>query len=616
MSTRAVDRARFRVERLWSDPNPILVRELRQSARLTRTPVALAILTIGITLLLTLIGLVSARSKSPAWTGQVLHQVFFSVAYFVVLLVGPAIAANSIASEREGKTWEALLLTGVPPGTIARGKFGAAFASLSIYVLMLVPVGAITTLFGGVSPIEIVVGFAWLVVVGALGVAAGLALSSKLSSGRVAILVTVLLGAPAAAFAYGIFCVGGSFLAHDLWPSVPEGYPIWVPTAWARAPFDAKFAALLVGVPVVAFVLPAWFLYEATLAALTPERDDRTTGLKRWLVVTSALTAAGGSLLVLSVPASDVDNASVVAGSLGALLAFFSFFVFQGDPLFAPLRVELAWRARKAGPVARAMGPGVVRSSAAVALAAAALVGLPALVALARAPSSPARNQVLVFSAHALGFLVMTAGVAALARARSKTAASARVLLGVSLFGLSVVPWMLAGIVVAFSGGGSSPETLAAASFSPFYAYYAMSQVARGAETELFVGTGMGVLFALVGGAMLVAARVRCESERRRLEEERVSLERRLAEEDAAEAELARGAGAPLEQAPLEQAPEQEAREQEAPGLASPEHASLEPKPLDHQPLEQQPSGHPPSADAGSEPDAPRGPSDPDRGVR
>ena len=38
MSTRFVDRARFRVDRLRSEPNPIWIRELRQSARLGRTP--------------------------------------------------------------------------------------------------------------------------------------------------------------------------------------------------------------------------------------------------------------------------------------------------------------------------------------------------------------------------------------------------------------------------------------------------------------------------------------------------------------------------------------------------------------------------------------------------
>ena len=36
--------------------------------------------------------------------------------------ISGSVAANSIASEREGRTWEAVILTGLAPGLIARGK--------------------------------------------------------------------------------------------------------------------------------------------------------------------------------------------------------------------------------------------------------------------------------------------------------------------------------------------------------------------------------------------------------------------------------------------------------------------------------------------------------------
>ncbi len=106
-SARFVDRARFRF-RLWeSQPNPLWIRELRQSARLGRTPVILTVVTVLMVLLIATLGGIVSTEASPATTGVVVFQVFFSVAYFVVTLVGPAVAANSIASEREGRTWEA-----------------------------------------------------------------------------------------------------------------------------------------------------------------------------------------------------------------------------------------------------------------------------------------------------------------------------------------------------------------------------------------------------------------------------------------------------------------------------------------------------------------------------
>ena len=288
-STRFVDRARFRV-RLWeSQPNPLWIRELRQSARLARTPAILAVVAVLMTLLIASLGGVVSTDASPATTGMVVFQTFFSIAYFVVTLVGPAVAANSIASEREGRTWEAVLLTGLPPTTIARGKFLAAFTAIAMYIVMLAPVGALPFLFGGVTATEVVVAFAGLFLIALLSVAFGLAISSKMASLRAAIVVTLLLAFPVSIAAFGLFGFGLSHAAHHAWPGVADGPPIWLPTAYERAPFDARYVVFLVALPVIAVVLPAWFLHEVTIANLTSANDDRSSGLKRWFVVASPL---------------------------------------------------------------------------------------------------------------------------------------------------------------------------------------------------------------------------------------------------------------------------------------------------------------------------------------
>ena len=118
-------------DRVTREPNAIWMREMRQAARLGRTPWILFSLTLLISLLMCSIGGIAASSEaSPASLGGILFQVFFSIAYFVVTLVGPAVAANSIASEREGRTWEAVLLTGLTPKQITRGKFFAAYTTI------------------------------------------------------------------------------------------------------------------------------------------------------------------------------------------------------------------------------------------------------------------------------------------------------------------------------------------------------------------------------------------------------------------------------------------------------------------------------------------------------
>ena len=308
-SQRLVDRARYRVDRLKTEPNPIWIRELKQSARLGRTPIILMVICVMITLIIASIGGVLSTSQSPAMIGVVLFQVFFSVAYFVVVLIGPAVAANSIASEREGRTWEAILLTGMRPGEVARGKFMAAYTTIGMYIVMLAPVGALPFLFGGVTAVETVVAFFFLFLIAVLAVAFGLAISSKMASLRAAIVVTLLLAFPLSGWAFGVFGSGLSFAAHRLWPSIPEGPPIWLPSAFVRAPFGIEYVAFLIAMPLGAVAVPAWFLYERPSP---PDQRHRrpSSGLKRWFAAATPVCVATACALLFAVDDHDVDDAA------------------------------------------------------------------------------------------------------------------------------------------------------------------------------------------------------------------------------------------------------------------------------------------------------------------
>ncbi len=534
-----VDRARFRASRLAREPNPIWIRELRQSARLARTPVILTILTILMTLLMASIGGIVSTDASPANTGVILFQVYFSLAYAVATVIGPTVAANSIASEREGRTWEAVVLTGLSPATIAHGKFLSAFTSIAMYLVMLAPVGALPFLFGGVTATETVVAFAFLFLIAGLSVAMGLSISSKMASLRAAIVVTILLSFTISAFIFCFFGLALSFAAHKAWPGVSEWLPVWLPVAYERAPFNVEYVIFLLILPITAVTLPAWFLYEVTIANLTSVTDDRSTGLKRWFLVTApVLTAAA------AVPAfftSGSDRVFAAASGIAGLSVFLAFCVFLiiGDPIGPSRRVVMHWDRTGVGRFRRFLGPGVIRSSWLVLLAG--VLGLLVstglgVLAIDRATSSVSEMEcIAALGTYAVAFFVFTAGVGAFLRARASSALFARVVLFLVLFAVSVGPWVIAAVAGLIAERGSARDALIVGAPSPFYVFVMFDAIHHTYGSELIAAGVICMAFwAALGFIFLEAARRRCARVIAQHEAALAETDRLLAAEDAA----------------------------------------------------------------------------------
>ncbi len=559
-SRRFADRARFRL-RLWeSQPNPLWIRDLRQSARLSRTPVILTVVAVLMTLFIASLGGIVSTEQSPASTGMVIFQVFFSLAYFVVALMGPAVAANSIASEREGRTWEAVILTGLSPATIARGKFLAAFTAIAMYIVMLAPVGALPFLFGGVTATEVAIAFGGLLVAALLGVAFGLAISSKMSSLRAAIVVTLLLAFPLSIAAFLTFGVSLSIPAHRAWPGVAEGPPIWLPSAYERAPFGVDYVIFLVVLPALAVVIPAWFLYEVTVANLTSDSDDRSSGLKRWFLCAAPALTVAAAVPMATVSAS--DRAAAAIAGLTALGAFFLFcvFLFLGDPIGPSRRVRLHWERARRGALPRFLGPGVMRSALLVlvvgagGLAALALLGASA-AARASGTLSDSVVMVTLYSGYLIAFFVFVVGLGAFLRARTSAPLVARLLLAAVLFGVSVGPWVVAAVAGVLRDHGLAREVLVVASPSPLYVFVMMQAVTRGNELQLQAGLVAMTGWAAFGVVLLAAASRRCVATLRRRDAMLAEGDRILAAED--EAAAARTA-VPEDAVPVADAPADE----------------------------------------------------------
>lgn len=519
-SSRMADRARVSIRRARNDPNPVWIRELKQAARLQRTPIVLMTLTALIGLIMCAIGgIVSATSVTPAGTGVALFHTFFSVAFFVVLLVGPALAANTVASEREGHTWEAVLLTGLASKTIARGKFLSAFTAISMYIVMLAPVGALPFLFGGVTALEVAVAFAFLFLFAWLGVAFGLAISSALASGRTAIVLTLLLAFFLTLVAYFGLGVGLSVAAHEIWPAVIEGAPVWLPTAFERAPFSIEYVTFLILIPVASVALPAWFFYEITVANLTSPSDDRASGLKRWFAVMTPVLTIAALVPSAAAPVPHPSVGFVIATSVLFCFLVFALFIFQGDAIGPSRRVLVQWKRSGAGALTRFFGPGLMKTTTLVLVLGCAALMMLGVAGIGVAMVSPfvtgdrriQVEQVAMFVEYAGTYFLFLAGFAAWIRTRASTPGVARVLLLVAIFLSAAGPWIVAAIAGIISDGGK--DALVVAAPSPFYAFVlldALSSPTRGAS--IVAGAVCSFAWALLGLGLMAAATARSKT--------------------------------------------------------------------------------------------------------
>jgi ABC-type transport system involved in multi-copper enzyme maturation permease subunit len=542
-----LDYLRFAWHRLLHDPNPLWIRELKQSARLVRTPVILCVFAMLTTLLIASVGGLVSLSESPATTGYILFQTFFSIAYFIVTFIGPGVAANAIAAEREGRTWEAVTLTGLRPAVIARGKFLAAYTSIAMYVVMLAPVGALPFLFGGVTATETVVAFAFLFLIAGLAVAFGLAISSKMNSLRAALVVSLLCAVIVSLNVYGFLGVGLSYGAHSLWPGVPDGPPVWLPTAYARAPFDLTYLGLLVGLPIAAAALPAWLLYEVTVANLTSITDDRSTGLKRWYAVCTPVFAIATSIPILTMAPSDRMVMCLFALAAHFVFLMMGVYLFAGDSIGPSRRVVLHWERSGAGRLRRFFGPSIIKTSALELFVGMSTILIPTIAGLVAVPPKMVRGassyeesgMILLMAAYVIGFFVFSVGFTAFLRSRTSTTLATRLILLAVHFLVAIGPWVVAAIAGVMSSG-MDRSALVVAAPSPFYVFLAMDAIDRGKESILVTGSVfMSIVWCLFGLLFLGLARSRTARVIAQHNAALAESDRLLAAEDAAMAQAA-----------------------------------------------------------------------------
>lgn len=444
------DRASSWLRALVRDPNPILVKELRSTFR-ANLFVRFLYLSTGLVALVTLtVGALAASTAPPAEVGQIVFQFFFGAALTVICLVAPASAATSFTSEREQRTYESLILSGMRPWRIVWGKFLAAYASMFLVLVAQAPVVGIAFMFGGVSPHHVVIGYGALVLVLAPAVAFGVALSARLKSTRIAILIATLVFSPVAFFSTLFLWIAGEEMAKSAW-GLTMGGPFWFTEAIVSRATELDTLGTLVALPLYVFGITVWFFLASAVAGVRPAAEDRSSPFKVWSVVSAlGLVLMVGMLVTLFSGGLASARAGIVFAVIGGFVLVFYALLFANEPPLPPRLADERSKGTVLRPLFVLLGPG-----AAPTLRFAWLLVLGTSVALAGAASLGRHFAYPGFAEHAAfdgGLLVIAVGHAAVAaflaalaewlRVSLRSGLAARVLTIAAFAALCIVPFL------------------------------------------------------------------------------------------------------------------------------------------------------------------------------
>lgn len=177
--------------------NPILEREVRERMRSLRAPFL-------ITVYLGVLGFIVVMAERYGGTDfggaflsaglgrAIYHWLLFFTMVLVCFLV-PAFTAGAIASERAGRTFHLLQITLLTPRQIVLGKLAASMAFVTLLILATAPLMSVSFLLGGVTPLDLVRGYAMVLLTALTLGMLGIGLSANLRRPMAATVLTYAL---------------------------------------------------------------------------------------------------------------------------------------------------------------------------------------------------------------------------------------------------------------------------------------------------------------------------------------------------------------------------------------------------------------------------------------
>lgn len=207
--------------------------------------------------------------------GRFMVESVLALLLMLVLVTTPGFAAGQIAGERERRTLPLLQATLLRPSEIVLGKLWAATAWAGILVIAALPLVAISTVFGGVEVLDVVLGLVAILIIGLCLAAVSLGVSSLVQRTTAAVVISYAIVL--------VLVLGTGFLA--LLVALVGQRPEAATVPMYGNPFTALAGAVNAGVQGGAFSLPtpltpfAFVLRFDDAVAAAPE-VDRTWG---WL---------------------------------------------------------------------------------------------------------------------------------------------------------------------------------------------------------------------------------------------------------------------------------------------------------------------------------------------
>ena len=313
---------------------PIALKEVRSLIRGGRYFWAqffyLAVLAVGVVIIIT----VSQNANTlPEEITREVFTGFFLIQNFLVYLIFPAFAATCVSGERVEKSYDLLITTDLSAAEIVWGKFIGVFGGCCYFLLVTLPILGICILFGGVSYMEALENYIFLLFQAALVTIWGVFISCASSTN-----IRAILGTYSVAFLIGFFVIASveEFLSGGTSLSLidlPAGTPDSTRT----------IIYLAVGYFVITFFL---LCFLAAVQRLMSQESNRSTMMRVFVLVALlvALALFGYFAIVmttsglLKTPKQNLEYLST-AGIIMAVALFLVVLLVGGDRVETPLRV-------------------------------------------------------------------------------------------------------------------------------------------------------------------------------------------------------------------------------------------------------------------------------------
>lgn len=203
--------------------NPVLRRELLRRFRRRRATVVLTGFLLALSLIMFGLHEIGQRILESQASflgadaaflrpslGRFMVESVLATLMGLVLLAAPGFAAGQIAGERERGSLPLLQATLLSPTQIVLGKLWASTAWVGLLVMASLPLVAISSVFGGVEAVDVLLGLVTVLLVGLAmaGMALGVSAVVKRTTGAVvvsyAVVLTMLLGTGFVALLIGV----------------------------------------------------------------------------------------------------------------------------------------------------------------------------------------------------------------------------------------------------------------------------------------------------------------------------------------------------------------------------------------------------------------------------